>query len=335
MRALIIWLAAILAAAPLPAAAAEPAAGAERYPAHPIVINIGGSRPAKLEGNALIAELLAEGLEERLGQPVTVAYRPGDGVASMLAPSLVAKSAPDGYNLLLNYHSVLINAALGKIDERSFSPVAQLTSKRWVLAVHPAVPARSLEELAAYSRRHPGRLTYTSYHVGALGHLIIEAFKMETGADLTHVPSGTISANAHAAAIDALVSGRVDVSAVQIDSAIPLLRAGKIRALAVTGSGRSTLAPELPTVEEMGLQGMDMTIWTGLWAPAGTPPAVVARLNAEAARVMDQPAVRQALLKEGVEVTAGSTEAFRRVIAADMARWKRAIAFAKIDVTAM
>ena len=246
-------------------------------------------------GVDVLARVLAEKLAERVAQPVIVDNK--TGAAGVIGFDYVAKAAPDGYTLLVSVDTLVINPALRKVPYdpvRDFAPIMQLATGSFFLAVHPSLKANTIGELVAVTRASPGKLNYASAGVGSLVHLATEYFKMQTGADLVHIPHKGITA-----ATTGLVTGDVAFMIVPTELALPHIKAGKIRPLAVSGTRRSPLAPEVPTVAEAGLPDYNVNLWFGLLAPAGTPKEIVAKLNAELTRILSVPETRSLLSATG------------------------------------
>ena len=277
-------------------------------------------------GVDVLARVLADKLAERVKQPVIVDNK--TGAAGIIGFDYAAKSPPDGYTLLVSVNTLVINPALRKVPYdpiKDFAPIMQLASGGFILAVHPSVKADSVGELVALTRANPGKLNYASAGVGSFVHLGTELFKMLTGADLVHIPYKGITA-----AATGLITGDVAFMTVPMELALPHLRTGKIKPLAVTGARRSPLAPDVPTVAEAELADFNMDLWTGLLAPAGTPKEIIARLNAEITRILSVAETRSLLSQRGIEAMPGTPEQFAGLIAADLARWQKVVAAARI-----
>ena len=277
-------------------------------------------------GVDVLARVVADKLAERVKQPVIVDNK--TGAAGIIGFDYAAKSPPDGYTLLVSVNTLVINPALRKVPYdpiKDFAPIMQLASGGFILAVHPSVKADSVGELVALTRANPGKLNYASAGVGSFVHLGTELFKMLTGADLVHIPYKGITA-----AATGLITGDVAFMTVPMELALPHLRTGKIKPLAVTGARRSPLAPDVPTVAEAELADFNMDLWTGLLAPAGTPKEIIARLNAEITRILSVAETRSLLSQRGIEAMPGTPEQFAGLIAADLARWQKVVAAARI-----
>ncbi len=269
-------------------AAASSLASAQSWPARPVQIVVPYAAGGPVD---LSARILAPKLQQALGQPVVVENRVGAG--GNIAADHVAKSAPDGYTLVVGAIAThAINPALyPKLPYdpvRDFRHVALLIQVPNVLVVNNDLPVRSVKELVEYSRKNPGKLDFASGSTGSTGHLAGELFKQMTGTYMVHIPyKGSAPATAD------LLAGRVHLMFDNLASALPGIKAGRVRALAVTTVQRSAFVKDLPTLDESGLKGFDLTTWWGLMAPAKTPDAVVERLAAETARAMQLPDVRE------------------------------------------
>ncbi|HXR59023.1 MAG TPA: tripartite tricarboxylate transporter substrate binding protein [Burkholderiales bacterium] len=279
--------------------ALAPAAHAQGWPSRPIrlIAPYAAGGPVDIS-----ARLVAVRLQEALGQPVVVENRPGAG--GNLGVDLVAKSAPDGYTLVIGAIAThAINPTLmGSVPYdpvRDFRHIALLVQVPNVLVLNSEVPAKNVSDLVALLRKNPGKFDFASGSTGSTGHLAGELFKQMTGTFMVHIPyKGSAPAT-----LD-LIAGRVQLMFDNLASALPNIRAGKVRALAVTTLRRSSFLPELPTLDESGLKGFDMTTWWGVMAPAKTPPAVVERLNAEILKAIDSGETREKLRAMGSETPA-------------------------------
>ncbi|MBI5720860.1 MAG: tripartite tricarboxylate transporter substrate binding protein [Rubrivivax sp.] len=309
-------LAACLLALALPAVAA-----AEDYPARPIRIVV----PTAPGGfTDTVVQLLSERFRSAWGQPAVMEHKAGAG--GIVGTDFVAKAAPDGYTLLAgNIGPIVITPLLqqGKVPydaDRDLVPVKILATFGNVLVVNPAVPAHSLEELIRLARARPGTLHFASAGNGQSQHLSGELFKRLAGVDIVHVPyKGT------GPALTDLIGGQVQMMFSNLPPALPHIEAGKLRPLAVTGPRRAGALPAVPTLEEAGLAGYQVVSWVALFAPAGTPPAIVARLHAEVTQALESPAGRQRIAAGNAEPGAGSAHDLTALVAADRAKWGKVI----------
>ena len=303
---------ALLALVALPCAAL-----AQPYPSKPIRI-VAPSTPG--DAPDVIARLVADKLTAALGQQVVVENKPGAG--GVVGSDYVAKSAPDGYTLIMgNAGSHGINAAVySKLPydiQRDFAPVSQVAVAPNVMVVNPSVPANTVAEFIAYAKANPGKLSYASGGNGSSAHMSMELFKSMAGIDIQHVPYKGSSP-----ALTDVVAGQVVVFIGNMPPTVPLIKAGKLRRLAVTTRTRSALMPELPTITEAGLPGYETVAWFGVLAPAGTPPEIVNKLSAEIAKIAKSPEMRERLVAMGAEPVGSTPEEFKAVIDRDIAKWK-------------
>ncbi len=297
------------------AAAASPA----NYPLRPIRLVVPQSPGG---GTDLYARLVAVPLAEHLGQPVVIDNRPGAG--SLIGTDLVAKSAPDGYTLLAMSSSFTIIPGIYKkvpFDPvRDFAPVALLSTYPHLVVVHPAVPANSIKELIALGKAKPGALNFASAGAGTPTQLGAELFNSLAGIRMVHVPY-----KGGGPAITALLGGEVQVYFGPIATVLPHVKAGKLRALAVTGAKRSPVLPEVPTVAEAGLPGFEQDAWNGLLAPAGTPSAIITKLNSEVSAIMKMPVLHERLAAEGAEAGTLRPEEMGALLKSEIAKWGKVI----------
>jgi tripartite-type tricarboxylate transporter receptor subunit TctC len=296
--------------------AAAPAAVAQPYPAKPIKL-IAPSTPG--DAPDVIARLVADKLSLVLGQQVVVENKPGAG--GVVGSDAVAKAAPDGYTLIMgNAGSHGINAAVyAKLPydiQRDFAPVSQIAVAPNIFVINPDIPAKTIQEFIAYAKARPGKLGYASGGNGSSSHMSMELFKSMTGVDLIHVPYKGSSP-----ALTDVVAGQDAIMVVNMPPAVPLVKAGRLRALAVTTSTRSPLMPEVPTVAESGLPGYETVAWFGVLAPAGTPKDVIDRLSAEMAKIARSPEMRERLISLGAEPVGSTPEQFAAIIGRDIAKW--------------
>jgi len=287
---------------------------AQTYPAKPIRFIVGPGPDAR-------ARVIGQKLTEAWGQPVIVDQRGGGG--GTISAEAVARAAPDGYTLLLATGTHTINPSMYTLSYdmvRDFAPVTLLASTPFILAVHPSVPANSVAELIRLANAKPGALNYGSGGSGTPPHLATELFKTAAGIDIVPVPYKTL-----AAAITDLVAGQLQVMFTVGPAGLPQIRAGRLRGLAVSTAKRSAFAPDLPTVAESGLPGFDVFGWNGLLAPAGTPPSVVAKLQGEIARALQNPEVRERIAGFGFEPVGNTPEEFGEFVKTDIARWAKVV----------
>jgi tripartite-type tricarboxylate transporter receptor subunit TctC len=297
--------------------ALSPHAAAQAWPSKPIKL-VAPSTPG--DAPDVIARLVADKLSIALGQSVVVENKPGAG--GVVGSDAVAKAAPDGYTLIMgNAGSHGINAAvyanLPYDIQRDFAPVSQVAVSPNVMVINPAVPANTVAEFIAYAKSRPGKLSYASGGNGSSAHMSMELFKSMAGVDIEHIPYKGSSP-----ALTDVVSGQVAVFIGNMPPTVPLIKAGKLRALAVTTKSRSALMPELPTIAESGLPGFETVAWFGVLAPAGTPPEIVHRLSAEIAKIARSPEMREKLVAMGAEPVGSTPEEFKAVIDRDIAKWK-------------
>ena len=273
------------------------------------------------------ARLLAPKLAELLGQPVIVENRPGAG--TNIANEHVARAAPDGYTLLVNTPAVAINMALYRklpYDTlRDLTAVSIFSESPNILVVNSGVAARDVKELVELARAKPGRLNYSSAGTGTTQHLAGELFKLRTGADVVHVPyKGT------APSLTALVAGEVDMTFANIPAILPHVKSGRLRPLASTGDKRAELMPDVPTMKEAGIDGVEVVVWYGVLAPAATPREIVSMLANAVIRAARSPDIRQRLLEQGAEPVGSTPEAFDKVLRAEVAKWTEVVGVAGI-----
>ncbi|HEV7822782.1 MAG TPA: tripartite tricarboxylate transporter substrate binding protein [Burkholderiales bacterium] len=294
------------------------------YPAKPIRIMIGTAAGG---GSDLMARLIGQQFTQAWGQQVIVEPRPGAG--GNIAAEQVAKSPPDGYTLYVCFGTHTVNpnlyAKAGYDALRDFAPVTLLARQYNALVVHPSLPVRSVNELVALARKNPGKLSYASSGSGSPTHLGMELFKINAQIDMTHIPYK----GAAPSRID-LLGGHVDVMFDVLRTALPYRDAGRTRILAVASPQRSTLAPDMPTMAEAGWKGIEVLTWHALLAPAGTPAAIVDKLQAEIQRGLLAPASKDKLAGDGVEVVASTPAELEAFMRSDMAKWGNVIKTARI-----
>jgi tripartite-type tricarboxylate transporter receptor subunit TctC len=296
------------------------AACAQTYPSKPVRIVVGVPPGGTTD---VVARLVGQKIGEQVGQQVLIDNRGGAG--GNIGAELVAKSPADGYTLFLaTIGTMTINPHLYRkmpFDTlKDFAAVSQLTSMPQVLAVHPSIPAKTLPDLVALGKAHPDRLNFASGGSGTAIHLAGELFKSMTGVKMEHVPY-----KGSAPAMTDLISGQVSLMFDQIVTAMPHVQNGRLRALGVTTSRRSPIAPNLPTLAESGLPGYEITTWHGLLAPAGTPRETVARLAAEAAKALQAADVREKFASQGVDPVSSTPEQFAAFMKSELDKWGKVV----------
>lgn len=271
----------------------------------------------------LTARMVAQRLTARLGHPVIVENRAGAGGA--LAPTFVAGSAPDGHVLLFMSKSSLLSKLVmdktGGYDMlKELAPITQTDSQETMLVVNLKVPVRSLRELIALAKSQPGRMSYASNGVGSGNHLNIELFKSNAGIDIVHVPY-----KGQAPAMADFYSGRIDVTSLGILLAVKAVKDGQLKGLAITGTRRHKLLPDVPTFAEQGIGGLESGSWKGFLAPAGTPPDVIGRLHIEIVQIMNSPEVNDLLVKDGQDVVGSTPQGFTDFIRKEQENWRKVV----------
>jgi tripartite-type tricarboxylate transporter receptor subunit TctC len=268
------------------------------------------------------ARMLAPKLSEYLGQQVVVENVPGAG--TNIANERVAKAAPDGYTLLINTAAVAINMSLYRnlpFDTlRDFAPVSVFSESPNVLVVNAKLPAANVKELVAMARSAPGKLNYSSAGVGTTQHLAAELFKLRTGTFVVHIPY-----KGSAPSLTALIAGEVDLSFANIPAIQAHVKSGRLRALAVTASRRAAQLPEVPTMKEAGVEGVEVVVWYGVLAPAGTPRDIVQTLANGIMRATRDPEVRRRMLEQGAEPVGSTPEEFAKLLHEEVARWAEVV----------
>lgn len=301
---------------------------AQSYPDRPIRIIV-GFPPGGI--NDIVARLVGQKMSESLKQPVIVENRAGAG--GTMGAEMVARAAPDGYTVLLGSVSNLTMAAslykkLPYDATKDFEAVALVAASPNILVVHPSFPAHSVKDLIALAKEKPGTINYASAGNGTSNHLTVELLKVMAGIDLVHVPY-----RGDAPAVTDVVAGQVPMLFPTLPVALPHIKSGALRPIAVSSAQRSTLAPDIPTVAESGaLPDFEVSVWVGVVAPAGTPKEIVARLNEEIMKAVHAPDVRARLAEQGVEPAQKATpEEFGAYIASQIARWSEVAKVAKIE----
>jgi tripartite-type tricarboxylate transporter receptor subunit TctC len=294
---------------------AAPAGAADQYPVKPVRLFTGSAAGG---GADLTGRVIADGLTRMLKQQVVVENRPG--ATGMIANRLVAQAAPDGYTLLIEPSSFVaisphLNAKDGWDPREKLAPIAQVSSYPLVLVVHPSVPASNVKQFVALARKRPGVLNFASSGVGSNFHLAGEIFRIDSKINVVHVPYRGSSA----AVVD-LLAGRADFMFGLIPVLYPYIQQGKLRALAVTGKTRNALLPEVPTADASGVPGLEVLSWEGMFAPAGTPAAIIDRLNHDVRAIVTSEQVKKIWRDKGVDTVTGSPSELARKVEDDYAR---------------
>ena len=293
---------------------------AQAYPTHSIRLVV----PFPAGGTTdILARAAAQKLSESLGQAVVVDKRPG--AAGNIGADLVAKSAPDGYTLLMGTvgtHAINpgLYAKMPYDHVKDFVPVVLVAGVPNVLAVYPAFPVNSVAELIALAKSKPGTINFASSGSGTSIHLSGELFKTMAGVDMTHIPYKGSSP-----ALTDLMGGQVQIMFDNLPSSLPLIKAGKLRAIAVTSLKRAPALPDVPTISESGLPGFEASSWFGVLAPAGTPAPIVAKLNADVNKWLQSPEAREQLLAQGANAAGGTPEQFAAHIRAETEKWAKVV----------
>lgn len=278
-------------------------------------------------GNDAMARIVAQKLTERLKWTVIVDNKAGAN--GVIASEAVARAAPDGYTILFGYIATHgINPAVSKVPYdpvKDFEPIAQVAEAQGVLIVNPSVKAKNVQELVALAKANPGGLSYASAGSGTAPHIAGELFKQMTGTDILHVPY-----KGSAPAVTDTLAGTTQLMFPSLIAASGFIKSGKVRALAVTGKKRSSLYPELPTVDESGVKGFEVVQWYGFFAPAKTPKDVVAKLNTEIVAVLRDPDTTKRLAEQGADVVTGPPEALGKLVQSEVAKWRKLVMDAKI-----
>ena len=301
------------------------AAAAQTFPARPVRVVVGFAAGGTTD---LVARLVAQRLAEMWGQSVVVDSR--TGASGMIAAEIVAKAPPDGHTLLVTPQTSLAvaPAIYGKAPydaARDFAPVTLLGSTPTLMVVTPSFAPRSFAEFVDHAKKHGSAVTYGSGGIGSSPHMAGELLNTMLGIRMTHVPY-----KGESPALADTIGGQVPIMFGNLSAALPHVKAGKLRALANTGSTRSPLAPEIPTVAESGFKDYAVETWFGLLAPAGTPPALVARIRRDAAAVLKQPEVHDKLTGLGVDIVANTPEEFSAYVRSEIAKYARLVKDANI-----
>jgi tripartite-type tricarboxylate transporter receptor subunit TctC len=315
MTSMMILMAALLTALP---------AAAQQFPTKPLKLIV----PFAPGGGAdLAARIVAQKLGENLGQQIVIENQGGGG--TIIGTAMAAKSAPDGYTLLVGSPTLTINPSLRTdlpFDTlKDLQPIGQMVRQPLVVVVYPGLPIKDVASLLAYAKAHPGEVSVGSPGVGSAGHLATELMNLKAGVQLLHVPY-----KGAGPAISDLLGGQISMMFASITAVKDHIEAGKLRAIAVSTAERSRIMPNLPTVAESGIPGYDAGGWSGILAASGTPDAVVKKLNAELVRALDDESVKNRLLKDGAEPAPGPAQAFGKFLVDDVAKWAAVIKAANI-----
>ena len=294
-------------------------AAAQQFPARPVKLVVGFTPGGGVD---IAARTLAPKLAELIGQPVIVENKPGAG--TNIANEFVAKAAPDGTTLLVNTPAVAINMSLYRnlpFDTlRDFAPVSMFSESPNILVVNAKLAAASLKDFLAYARANPGKLNYSSAGAGTTQHLSAELLKLRTGISMVHVPyKGT------APSLTALIAGEVDASFANIPAVLQHVKSGRLRPLASTGAKRAAQMPEVPTMKEAGVEGVEVTVWYGVLAPAATPKEMVAGLSGAVAKAAHDPEMKKRLAEQGAEPVGNSAEEFAKILKDEVATWAEVV----------
>lgn len=278
-------------------------------------------------GTDITGRILAQKLSEQLGQQVVVDNRAGAG--TIIGNEIVAKSAPDGYTLLMGISTLAINPSMySKLPYdalHDFAPISQVVSAPNILTVHPSVPAKTVKEFIALAKAKPGSIVFGSAGLGTSPHLSGELFKAMAHIDILHVPY-----KGSGQSIISLLAGEIEANFPSVPTAIPYIKAGKLRALGVTTATRAQALPEVPSIAEAGLPGYEATQWFGVLAPAGTPRPIIDRMYQEISRIMHAPDVKERFIADGTEPVGGTSEEFAAYIKSETEKWAKVIKAAGI-----
>jgi tripartite-type tricarboxylate transporter receptor subunit TctC len=292
---------------------------AQQFPSRPVKLVVGFTPGGGVD---IAARTLAPKLSELIGQPVIVENKPGAG--TNIANEFVARSAPDGTTLLVTTSALAINMALYKklpFDTlRDFAAVSIFSESPNILVVNARLPAANLNEFLALARASPGKLNYSSAGSGTTQHLSAELFKLRAGLDIVHVPyKGT------APSLTSLIAGETDLTFANIPAILQFVKSGRLRPLASTGSKRADMMPEVPTMKEAGVNGVEVTVWYGVLAPAATPRDMVVSIAAAVAKAAHDPEMRKRLAEQGAEPVGNSSEEFGRILRDEVAKWAEVV----------
>ncbi len=299
---------------------------AQNYPTRPIRLVVGFAAGGPTD---IVGRTIAQAIQPALGQTIVVDNRPG--AASNIAAEQIAKSPADGHTLLMGSISLANNATLysklGYDLVRDLAPIVRVTNSPFMLCVHPSLPVRSVKELVAFAKARPNQIQYGTAGNGSGAHLFTELFASMAGIRMQSIPY-----KGAAPAISDLVGGQVAFVFDNVIAMVPLDKAGKVRCLAVSSASRSSIASNVPTMDEAGLKGYDADAWFGIFAPAGTPNGAIERINAEVNRAIGVASVRQRFETLGCEPAGGTAAAFRTYVRDEVARWGKVIRDAGVQI---
>jgi tripartite-type tricarboxylate transporter receptor subunit TctC len=299
----------------------------QNYPNRPIRLVVAFAPGGSVDA---VARVVGQRLSETLGQQVVIDNRPGAG--GNVSAEIVARSTPDGHTLYICSASLVANASLYRQipydPVRDFFPITLLASAQSVLVTHPAFPAKSVKELIALAKKSPGKINYASPGSGSSGHLTMELFKSMSGIDLVHVPYKVMSQLQ-----GDVIAGQVPLAFSTIPGALPHIKAGRMAALAVSGPRRSPVLPSVPTVAEAGVPGYEAVTWYPVLAPAGTPRAIVDKLNAQLVSIINSPDLQERLLSMGVEPNGSTPAELAAHLKRELVKWRKVVEIsgAKVD----
>ena len=299
------------------ALAASPPAIGQPYPSKVVKVIVPFTPGSP---NDVMARLLMQHVQPRLGQPIVVDNRVGGGTS--IGTKAAASAPPDGYTLLFISSALVIDPAMKKVDYdpmQDFAPVATVTTTSWLLAVSPSLPVKTMAEFIAYTKANPGKVTL-AYTQGTAAVLVGERFKQLSGADIVAIPY-----KGGAAAMPDFLGGRIQMLIPTPSTTLPLIREGKMLPLAITSAERSPDLPDVPTVREVGLPALTLDFWNGLLAPAGTPPEIIAKLNAAVNDSLQSADMKASMAKLGLDAKVGSSQDFARFIAQEIPRWAEVV----------
>lgn len=296
-----------------------------KYPDKPIRLIVSSSPGG---GTDIIARVMAENLSRAFAQSVVVDNRPG--AAGTIGAEIAAKSTPDGYTMIMVSGTYAVTAGLYKLPYdpvNGIDTVSLVGISPFVIALHPSVPAKDVKELIALAKTNPGTINYGSSGTGSITHMATELFRLMSKVDLVHIPYKGMGQ-----ALNDLIGGQVQLVFGSIVPILPHARSGRLKAIAVTSLERSDAAPEIPTVNESGLPGYEVTLWYGVWGPKGLPKEVVNRWHAELVKVLHSSDTRSRLATQGLQTVSSTADEFRAALTREIAKWAKVINDANVKV---